>query len=185
MITLLSEKLSKHYTYHSVEHIQAVIEAVAILAKGEQVNTEELLLLKIAALFHDAGFLYGNKNHEEKSCEIARNYLPKYGFSTSEITTVCELIMATKIPHQPENKLQEIIADADLYYLGGEDFFYISEQLYKELTFAGAVSSKQEWNEMQLNFIENHQYFTQTARLQRDHQKQIHLQIIREKMAKV
>ena len=37
-----------------------------------------------------------------------------------------ELREATKIPQTPLTKLEEIICDADLDYLGREDFFEIS-----------------------------------------------------------
>ena len=34
------------------------------------------MLLKTAALFHDAGFLENHNKHEEISCKLAKKFLP-------------------------------------------------------------------------------------------------------------
>ena len=39
-----------------------------------------------------------------------------------------QLILATKVPQKPKNKLEKIICDADLDYLGREDFDNISDK---------------------------------------------------------
>ena len=47
--------------------------------------------------------------------------------------------MATKMPQAPQNKLQQIICDADLYYLGTDTYLSKSNKLYKELHESGIV----------------------------------------------
>ena len=66
----LKDNLPKHLSYHSVMHVKDVIDSVEKIAKSEGVNQEDLMLLKAAALFHDTGFLYGAKDHEEKLQEL-------------------------------------------------------------------------------------------------------------------
>lgn len=159
----LKDNLPKHLSYHSVMHVKDVIDSVEKIAKSEGVNQEDLILLKAAALFHDTGFLYGAKDHEEKSCEIAQEYLPNYGYSQSQIDKIKGMIMATKIPQSPNNHLEQILADADLDYLGRDDFFTIGDKLFDELTMFGIVNSERDWNLLQEKFLENHHFFTQTA----------------------
>ncbi len=178
----LKDNLPKHLSYHSVMHVKDVIDSVEKIAKSEGVNQEDLMLLKAAALFHDTGFLYGAKDHEEKSCEIAQEYLPNYGYSQSQIDKIKGMIMATKIPQSPNNHLEQILADADLDYLGRDDFFTIGDKLFDELTMFGIVNSERDWNLLQEKFLENHHFFTQTAINNRNQKKQQNLEIIKSKL---
>ena len=184
VIDLLKEKLPEHLSYHSVGHIKDVIKSAEQIAISENVTPEELTLLKTAALFHDTGFLYGAKNHEEKSCEIAQAYLPDFDYSQDQIDLIKGMIMATKIPQRPQNHLEEILADADLDYLGRDDFFTIGDQLYEELSMFGIISSEYDWNLLQEKFLENHNFFTKTAINSRNLKKQENLNIIKAKLSK-
>jgi hypothetical protein len=91
------------------------------------------------------------------------------------------MIRATKIPQQPQNKLEEIIADADLDYLGRDDFFMIGGQLFNELKARNVVNQESDWDQIQIRFLENHHYFTTTARNLREEQKEKHLKLIKSK----
>ena len=182
MLDKLQNDLPAHLTYHSVLHVKDVLQAVTVLAKSENVTDEDLLLLKTAAIFHDAGFLYGANEHEKKSCEIAKLYLPKYGYSAEQINKICGMIMATKIPQTPQNHLEEVLADADLDYLGREDFFIISHRLFEELSMLGIVSNEDDWNQLQIKFFESHRFFTPTSIKLRNQKKQEHLSIIKSKL---
>ena len=178
----LKENLPEHLSYHSVMHVKDVINAVEEIAVAENVGGEDLMLLKTAALFHDSGFLYGAKDHEQKSCEIAQKYLLDYGYSQPQIDKIKGMIMATKIPQSPNNKLEEILADADLDYLGRDDFFKIGDKLFDELTMFGIVNSERDWNLLQEKFLESHHFFTKTAINNRNQKKQENLEIIKSKL---
>lgn len=175
----LQQELPLHLSYHSVGHVEDVCKATAEIAGKEGVSGEELTLLLTAALFHDSGFLYGATEHEKKSCEIAGEYLPAFGYNESQIERICGMIMATRIPQTPHNLLEQIIADADLDYLGRDDFFTIGNRLYEELAMYGIVNDKSDWNRLQIRFLENHHYFTRTAIESRKAQKDKHLEIIK------
>jgi len=79
--------------------------------------------------------------------------------------------MATKIPQSPKNILEEIICDADLDYLGRDDFEPISDSLRREFLELGIVSSDEHWYSLQIKFIENHNYFTNSSRQLRNPEK--------------
>lgn len=174
----LRDELPPHLSYHSVAHIKDVYNACGILAAEEGVQGEDLTLLLTAALFHDSGFLISQKNHEEISCGIASEHLPGFGYSEQQIKRINGMIMATKIPQQPNNLLEEILADADLDYLGRDDFFTIGNRLFEELSMYGLLSSEEEWNKLQVRFLEAHHYFTKTA-------KRLRLQTKDENLARV
>ena len=68
--------------------------------------------------------------------------------------------MATRIPQTPKTKLEEIIADADLEYLGTDDFERIGNTLFEEIKIYLNIESEQQWNTIQLSFLQTHRYFT-------------------------
>jgi len=168
----LEVELPKHLYYHNLKHTIDVVIGVEIIGTEEGVTEEELLLLKTAGLFHDSGQIYGSRGHEEKSCVIAKEFLPQYGYSEQQIQIICDIIMATKLPPQPKNLLQQIICDADLDYLGRRDFIPVSQTLYQELKVQNLIGSENDWNKLQIKFLTVHQFFTQTARTMRQVNKE-------------
>jgi uncharacterized protein len=110
-----------------------------------------------------------------KGSELAKKELPAAGFSGDEISIICGMIMATRYPQQPKNKLEQILCDADLDYLGRDDFFEIGTTLYKELMATGRIKTEREWNRLQVNFLNSHKYFTKTSVEKRDQLKNEHL----------
>lgn len=162
-IDKLEKELPHHLTYHNPNHTREVIKNVQRIAKAEKVNDHQYLLLSTAALFHDAGFLESYANHEERSCDIARIYLPQYEYTEDEIDVICRLILVTKVPQMPVTLMEKILCDADLYYLGTDKFAQIADNLYSELKEVGLIKSWKDWQQHQIEFLETHNYFTNTV----------------------
>jgi len=95
------------------------------------------------------------EGHEEESCRLATQYLAELGFNSDELNQVKGMIRATKIPQKPLNRLEEILADADLDYLGRPDFDAISMTLFEELKIRGIVHDLEKWDQIQLTFWVN------------------------------
>lgn len=163
IISKLRKELPANLIYHNIEHTCDVYLSAEILAKQEDMAEPELKLLLTAALFHDSGFLVKAEGHEEESCRIARGHLPLFGYSAADIETICGMIMATRLPQLPATLPEKILADADLDYLGRDDFFKVGHRLFSELELAGAISNEDDWNKLQVEFMEKHSYFTLSA----------------------
>jgi uncharacterized protein len=137
-----------------------VLEKALEIGRHEQCTEDELDLIEAAALWHDTGYTKTYVNHEEESCKIARHYLPDFGYSSDKIEIIIGMIMATKLPQVAKNKLEEIISDADLEYLGTETFEAKADALFRELQFINPVLTKEKWNHTQVSFLQKHHYFT-------------------------
>ena len=122
--------LPSRLTYHGKHHTIDVLEAAEEIIKYQKIDSEMAHLFRVSVLMHDTGFLEVYANHEEKGCEYAREWLPKLGYSNEQIDVICGMIMATKIPHKPQNDLERYICDADLDYLGTENYDSISESSF-------------------------------------------------------
>jgi uncharacterized protein len=179
----LHDGLDPRLTYHSVEHTKDVMQQAERIAVSEKISDPRLLLLiKTACLFHDTGFLRAYKGHEEKSCELMLEAIDSKGFDTSELAMITKMILATKLPQVPDTLPEKIICDADLDYLGREDFDVISRNLRKEFLSYGIVRSEQEWDRLQVRFFENHVYFTETSIKERYPVKMLHLEKLKRKL---
>jgi adenylate cyclase len=175
----LEKELPEFLFYHNVKHSIDVINQAELIGYGEGVDDEAILLLKTAALFHDAGHIVAYDNHEFHGTQLAKEYLPKFKYNQEQIDQICDLILATKIPPQPGNLLEKIMCDADLDYLGRSDFIPVSNTLYNELKQQNKIGDINEWNKLQLKFISHHQYFTQTALNLREVNKQKQIERIK------
>lgn len=175
VLELLRNNLPEYYFYHNPDHTLYVEAKSQEIGKYEECTSEELELLSVAALWHDTGYTVTYNNHEEESLKIARQHLPRFGFSAAEIELICGMIMATKIPQSPKNKLEEILADSDLEYLGTASFEIKSVRLLMELQSISSSLGWKEWNRMQIQFLQQHQYFTSYCLKYREPMKQYHL----------
>lgn len=179
----LKKELPNNLYYHSVAHTLDVLDRVESLGREEGISETDLILLKVAACFHDAGFLINNRNHEKLGCKIVRESLPAYDFTPEQIDQICGMIMATKVPQSPRNHLEEIICDADLDYLGRTDFFAIGQRLFKELKAYKILTTEKEWDELQVKFLSSHVYHTSTNRQKRAPLKKNHFATLLAKLA--
>jgi predicted metal-dependent HD superfamily phosphohydrolase len=183
ILKILKEQLPAHLHYHSIGHVNDVYEAASRIGQAEGLNETDLRLLLTAVCYHDSGFLKSALEHEKHSCQMAREDLGAFGYSEEQINVICGMIMATRLPQQPANLLEQIICDADLDYLGRPDFFEIGDRLYLELLNSGVVKNDREWNALQVSFLEKHRYFTATSIASRNPQKLAHLNMVKAKLA--
>lgn len=186
VLSLLSEKLDPRLTYHNLAHTEDVMCHVERIAEGENITSPgEIMLLKVAALFHDSGFLHVYRHHEEKSCQILQEHLREDDFTPEEVKRIKGMIMATQIPQTPHNLMEKIICDADLDYLGRDDFEKISNGLKEEFLVYNVITSEADWDPLQIGFFEAHNYFTETCRLDRTPKKLQHLHMLKENHKKL
>ncbi|MGC1391181.1 MAG: adenylate/guanylate cyclase domain-containing protein [Bacteroidales bacterium] len=171
----LEMDLPGYLFYHNVKHTVDVVTEVELIGWAEGCTDEEILLLKTAALFHDAGHIVAYDNHEYYGTQIAHEMLPRFNYSSEQIDRICSIILSTRLPPEPTNLLEEIICDSDLDYLGRSDFIPVSNTLYEELKAQNKMGSLNEWNKIQVKFISGHQYFTKTARSLREVNKKLQI----------
>jgi uncharacterized protein len=172
----LEERLERTLFYHGVHHTLDVVQASAEIAALEGIRDEESLqLLRTAAFYHDSGFLVTYQGHEEAGCAIAREVLQGFDYTEKQIEIICGMITATKIPQTPKNTLEMILCDADLDYLGRDDFEPIAATLFEELKVRDMVEDIPAWDSVQVRFLEGHSYWTVSEQKRRDAAKRQHL----------
>ncbi len=177
----LEKELKPSLYYHNYQHTLDVCKSVEAIAEIESINGHDLMLLRTAALYHDTGFIWQYDNNEPLACEFANETLGSFDYKKEEIDKICELILATQIPQTPKCKLGEILCDADLDYIGRDDFFITALRLHREWSENSTKKiTFKEWYLKQLQFVQKHEYFTEAARILRGEKKTHNLSQIKE-----
>lgn len=168
-------------TYHNVDHTLYVLEKAELIAKKENIAGRDLMLVKIAALYHDTGFLVHREDHESLGCKKATKDLSKV-LTQAELEKTCGMIRATKVPQRPGNILEKIVADADLEYLGTDHFEDFSKNLFHELLYFKPHLTEREWDEVQIVFLSKHTYHTNYCKEHIEPVKRRNMEIVRERL---
>jgi uncharacterized protein len=161
---IFETRLTQQYAYHNFAHSRYVMQAAMKIGAASGLDTEtDQRLLMAAGLWHDTGFVSAYEGHEAMGCELAAEYLPQFGFSAEEISLVQGMIMATKIPQSPRTLLEQVLADADLCYLGTPDALALASKLFQELNSINHSFDAVQWRERQISFLSGHRFWTNYA----------------------
>jgi predicted metal-dependent HD superfamily phosphohydrolase len=171
-------------TYHNLTHTKNVVTATMQIANHYQLNDEDFFIVVTAAWFHDMGYMIDASKHEQSGADVAADYLKHKQVDNETIDRVKAVIMATRMPQQPIGLLEEIMCDADLFHLGGEDYRKKSRLLREELLLLCHKDiNKSDWRKKTIELMESHRYFTDYCRLLLDDQKAKNLQELKQKEA--
>ena len=102
----------------------------------------------------------GCENHESESAKIAEKFLKDQKLSASDISSIKNLILATKIEYEPTNVLEGLIRDADCSHLASKNFTDMTELLRKEVELTSDKSfNETEWLQENIEFFtKKHRY---------------------------
>ena len=172
--------------YHNLEHTRQVVAAAEQISAHYRLEDTDLLVVYVAAWFHDLGYLLGEpKTHEEKGAELAQGFLniQQVPLNIQQQVTAC--IMSTKMPQHPQNLLEQIVCDADLFNLGTKDFKNRTKLLHQEMELtSGKEIPGAIWTEGSLRLLEEQDYHTAYCRTLLQQQIEENISRLKEKLEK-
>ncbi len=173
VVNFLNENLDTSFIYHNLTHTQRVVKKVNELADLSKLDDSQKSQLTLAAWFHDTGYTKSIENHEEESVVIATAFLKEHNYTATDIESICNLILATKMEHEPKNQLEKIIKDADCSHIGSKNYFEVSELLRKEWELnCNKTLTESEWLNENINFLSTkHRFHTSEAATNWDKRK--------------
>jgi len=170
LLAYMKERWPKHLTYHALSHTIDVANVCDSYIQHYDIDQDNADLIRIAAISHDVGYIISPKDHEESGILEVKPFLEKT-LNQKQIEAINGMIKATKVPQNPTTFYEEIIADADLDYLGRTDYFQLSEKLKLEFIHFNVIKNEEEWLKVQIDFLESHSYHTSFAKETRSAQK--------------
>jgi len=169
--------------YHNFEHTQEVVNAAHQIANHYQLNDQDFFTVTVAAYFHDTGYFEEALQHEAKGAALADQFLAEHKVGMEVRDHVKSAILATKIPQRPENQIDKILCDADLFHLGLPNFRQKGKLMHKEVELIyNKKISKQEWRKRDIQFMESHRYQTDYVILLLNDQKQANISKLKSKL---
>jgi predicted metal-dependent HD superfamily phosphohydrolase len=115
---LLAELLSRygepHRAYHTLQHLDECLDALA----RERSHAERPAEIALALWFHDAVYDVQRHDNEQQSADWAQQALRAAGVADAVARRVHALVMATRHDAQPEDGDAQLLVDIDLSILG-------------------------------------------------------------------
>jgi predicted metal-dependent HD superfamily phosphohydrolase len=180
---LFSSAADDKLIYHNLTHTEHVVKHVVEIADHYKLTDLDFFIVQCAAWFHDIGYLQGKDQHEKAGADAVAVFLNGQGVDPSTIQAIQGCIMATQMPQNPKNLLEEIICDADLYHLGSNSFKDRNKLMRKEMSvFFNKEIDKNIWRLGTLQLLESHHYHTQYCIDRLSKKKSENLQQLKEKL---
>lgn len=162
---LLTKELPEGLVYHNLEHTLRVVKQVEMIGINENLSKEEMNIVKIAAWFHDVGYLKIYRGHEEVSIKFATDFLNGKGIDKEIVDRIVECIGATVVPQFPKDKVSAVLCDADMMHMGMVKYPDIIKKLRTEWKNMRVISlSKKKFKKTSIDTLLNHKYHTNYCR---------------------
>jgi len=169
IIRLAEEKVVELYgpapdhdlVYHTIDHTRNVVKRVNEIAAHYELAEKDVIVLNIAAWFHDTGHLFTTPaEHEYKSVELMKEWIADKGEYAQLADDIERVILATKLSVEPSGLAQEIIKDADTYHFGTSEFKEMDKLMKNEMVLRNQGTIVTDWKNNTLVLLESHQYYT-------------------------
>lgn len=170
--------------YHNMAHTLQVVQAAEQIAAYYRLTDADQLVVLLAAWFHDVGYVLGARaEHEQAGANAAKEFIREQQLPESVALAVEGCILATRIPQMPNNLLEQIVCDSDLFHLGTKDFSKRNKLLKAEAELAGKQDiTGLEWTVSTINFLEAHKYHTAYSQTLLKLQKEENLEKLKAKL---
>jgi len=183
--TLFQAKKDNRLIYHNLQHTEQVVKAVVKIANHYQLTDQDFFIVSTAAWFHDTGYLTSFEEHEARGADSAKDFLDGKGVDPAVTALVVKCILATKMPQHPVSLLEQIVCDADLFHLGGDNFKERNKLMRKEVeAYFGKSVDKNVWRLKTIALFEGHHYHTDYCQDLLTAKKLLNLQELKDKLGK-
>lgn len=165
-VTELFERMANpKLAYHNLQHTVKVVARTREISGHYNLIESDMLVLFVAAWFHDTGYLFDEVAlHEEKSAQLMNDFNKTLINDDDILRSIEEVILATKPSVKPANLLQQILVDADSYHFGTKELNITNKQVHEEFIARNGPISKKDWDKQTVIMLENHHYYTTYCR---------------------
>lgn len=158
---LFAEKHDSTLAFHDIKHTEMVVARAKEIAGHYNLSEREMLTIFAAAWFHDTGHLFSEPvGHEKKSAEIMRSFMKANMMDDELINNIDHCIMATKMPRNPANLLEQIICDADMYHFGTKEFKETNKSAMQEIKLRTGTLNRPDFDRKTIEMFKNHEFYT-------------------------
>lgn len=185
VIDLFKDHTEAEMPYHNIKHTKYVVSKATEIAAHYQLSEEEIMIVYVAAWFHDTGYLLvPPKVHENKSEDLMREFIKEFPLLQETIDQIAGCIQSTCYTTEPQSLLQQIVSDADTFNLGTKNFKETNKLVFEEFGKNRPDFSKKEFNIDTLKMFEDHTYYTSYCQDLLTKRKKQNMKKLKKKIAK-
>lgn len=174
IVAKLEKEIPPSLTYHNVNHAKRVLQSLDNHILTLDMDPRKAELVRLAGIGHDIGYIENTENHELIGIRIIKPILKEEGYSEQELHQVSTMIWATKLGNSPRTFLEKMLVDANLAYIGSEDYDEGLKNLYKEWVNQDRIPKDYPlFLENRIKFMEEHTYYTDFAKAYNQKSKNI------------
>jgi len=153
------------YSFHNYNRTISIVRNCDALGVSMNLGGQELKLAHLSAWFAELGFSEDHRNYQGKSVKLAREFFRTKKLDDGIFEKLEECILSTRVPQQPVSVISQLICDATMYHLAEKDSLQLADALRNEVAAVAQIEySDEEWINEYIKMINNHFYFTRTAR---------------------
>jgi len=157
---LFQELYDEKMIFHNLEHTISVVKQAEEIAEFYKLSQKERFVTIVAAWFLHTGRLFSKATESAPvSAKIMQNFLTINKCEPDIINKIAGCILATQTPAVPNQLTEQILYDANTYYLGTAEFSVYNEKLRQELHIRYGIEMA-DWPTYSIEFLKNHTYFT-------------------------
>ena len=175
----------EHLVFHNLEHTASVVKKVIEIAGQYNLDEEDMMVVFIAAWFHDTGYLLDRpENHEFKSVEIMKEFMLEQKINENVIAKIEKCILSTRVPRNPLDLNSEILCDADTYQFGSKKEFKRTNELafLEACNFSEFKLLRSEFDENTIKLLTNHKFYTTYCKQSLNNAKKDNIKRIKKNM---
>ncbi len=102
-----------HRCYHNLQHLDECLEQ----ARAHSDLALDLPAVEVAIFFHDAVYVIGDADNEQRSADMARKTLMDLGLRTATVAQIAKMVLATTHKFEPPLGDARLVCDCDLAIL--------------------------------------------------------------------
>ena len=153
------------YTFHNYNRTVNIVRNCDALGVSMNLGGQELKLAHLAAWFTELGYSEDHRNYQSKSVKLAREFFRSKKLDDGIFEKLEECILSTRVPQQPVSVISQLICDATMYHLTEKDSLQQADALRAEYAAVAQIEyTDEEWINDYIKMINNHFYFTRSAR---------------------
>jgi hypothetical protein len=160
----IDEESPEQLHFHNPDYARHIYSYAELLAKAENLDMEETLLIRTAILIFPLGYIINYQKPEVEASILSENILTDFKYSEKQIRSISNLILASKFPPEPVTLLEKIMVDIRHEYLGRADYPDLHKLLLNESLEYYPDLDRENWEKNQINLLEEYRYFTAGAK---------------------
>jgi class 3 adenylate cyclase len=166
VIKMFDDEAPPNLYFHNSSFVKSICNQVELISTAEALPDEDFINLKLASVFLLTGYISDYEKPMEASSRLVEEMLPKFGFSRENVESTLR-ILKNSFSDNLESLSDSILHDARYDYLGRVDYIKLTQRLLRERTEYGKHTDNKSWIEIQMKFLKDHEFITNTANLMR------------------